>query len=223
MKERFKGLLIGIILGILIASGSALAITGTIQKNLEYNNIKITLNNRQINTTDANGNYVEPFIIDGTTYLPVRAIATALGLNVSWDGATNTVILSETTTTTHLSSNSNISIPAKFRTAKFPLHLYSNDQKTYLGKLVTNKYDSDSIFNEYGTYGSKYGSKSIWNEYGTYGSDYSSQSAFNEYASSPPIIVDNNRQIIGYLTANDYKSGGVTILELQQILIACNQ
>ena len=42
---------------------------------------------------DANGNYVEPFIIDGTTYLPVRGIASALGLNVGWDGATKTVLL----------------------------------------------------------------------------------------------------------------------------------
>jgi hypothetical protein len=32
-------------------------------------------------------------IIDGTTYLPVRAIAEALGLTVGWDGPTKTVYL----------------------------------------------------------------------------------------------------------------------------------
>ncbi len=42
---------------------------------------------------DADGNYVEPFIIDGTTYLPVGGISNVLGLDVDWDGASGTVIL----------------------------------------------------------------------------------------------------------------------------------
>jgi len=36
--------------------------------------------------TDANGNVVEPFIYNGTTYLPVRAVANAFGKDVKWDG-----------------------------------------------------------------------------------------------------------------------------------------
>ena len=51
------------------------------------------LNGKEIVPTDANGNVVEPFTIDGTTYLPVRGIASALGMNVGWDGETNTVSL----------------------------------------------------------------------------------------------------------------------------------
>ncbi len=110
-----------------------------------------------------------------------------------------------------------------FSNAKFPLYLYSNDGKTFLGKLTTTQYDADSIFNEYGTYGSKYSTNSIWNEYGTYGSKYSTQSAFNPYTLTPPIIVDSNYNIIGYLTANTNKLYGVTILELKQILTNLNQ
>ena len=105
----------------------------------------------------------------------------------------------------------------------FPLHLYSNDGKVYLGKLTTNKYDSDSIWNTYGTYGSKYSSKSIWNEYGTYGSKYNSESAFNPYTSTPPIIVTNSGKEIGYLTANEYKVNGYTITELERILKSIGQ
>jgi hypothetical protein len=67
--------------------------------------------------------------------------------------------------------------------------LYSNDGKTFLGKLTTNIYDSESIYNEYGTYGSKYSANSIWNKYGTYGSEFSDESAFNDLATKPPIIV----------------------------------
>lgn len=76
----------------------------------------------------------------------------------------------------------------------------------YLGKINASKYDSESIWNEYGKYGSRYNSKSIWNEYGTYGSKYNSYSPFNDYASNPPILVDNNGKFYGYFTSNKYKS-----------------
>lgn len=101
----------------------------------------------------------------------------------------------------------------------FPLHLYSYDGKHYLGKLVTNKYDSDSIWNEYGDYGSKYGTYSIWNTYGDYGDKYSDTSAFNDYANKPPKIVDNNGYLLGYLTTNKYMTHGYTIIEIRQFLI----
>lgn len=60
---------------------------------LSYNNIKIVLDDEVIIPCDANGNYVEPFIIDGTTYLPVRAIGNAMGLSANWNADTNTVAL----------------------------------------------------------------------------------------------------------------------------------
>ncbi|MCR6496758.1 hypothetical protein LJB71_11425 [Thermomonas sp. S9] len=75
-----------------------------------------------------------------------------------------------------------------------------DDENTFLGK-ITNAYDSNSIFNDYGTHGSKYSSSSIWNSYGAFGSEYSSYSPFNKYTSTPPMII-KNRKIIGYLSAN---------------------
>lgn len=81
--------------------------------------------------------------------------------------------------------------------------LYSNDGRTYLGKLNSNSYDTESVCNQNGTYGSKYSSYSIWNQYGTYGSEYSSDSAFNPYATKPPIIISNGK-VIGYLTVNNF-------------------
>ena len=74
-----------------------------------------------------------------------------------------------------------------------------SDHDVFLGKLNADCYDSESIWNEYGTYGSKYSSKSIWNEYGTYGSEYSSYSPWNEYASTPPVVVDSRGNFYGYL------------------------
>ena len=71
----------------------AFASTGIVPKNLEYMDLKIKLNGEIITPKDVTGKIVEPFAIEGTTYLPIRAIAGALGLNVGWDGATKTVVL----------------------------------------------------------------------------------------------------------------------------------
>lgn len=58
-----------------------------------YNNIRIIVDGTQIEPKDASGNAVEPFIYNGTTYLPVRAVANALGKEVTWDSKTSTVSL----------------------------------------------------------------------------------------------------------------------------------
>ena len=94
MKKRLQGLIAGVFIGAMLTSGAVFAKQISQTAELFYNNIKISLNNKEVLPKDANGNYVEPFTINGTTYLPVRAIANALGINVDWDGNTNTVILS---------------------------------------------------------------------------------------------------------------------------------
>lgn len=87
------------------------------------------------------------------------------------------------------------------------LHLYGgSSHNVYLGCLTCNNYDKNSIWNEYGTYGSSYNSKSIWNQYGTYGSEYNSFSPWNKYSSNPPIVVDKDGNSYGYFTVNEYKT-----------------
>lgn len=66
----------------------------TKQAELYYREIKILLDGRELIPQDVNGNSTEPFIIEGTTYLPVRAVAGALGLGVAWDNASSTISLS---------------------------------------------------------------------------------------------------------------------------------
>ncbi|MQY51337.1 hypothetical protein [Rhodocyclus gracilis] len=83
-----------------------------------------------------------------------------------------------------------------------------DDKNTYLGKIA-NSYDSESIFNEYGTYGSQYNSLSVWNQYGTFGNEYNSHSATNSYTSTPPMII-KNKKILGYLSANKNLRGSIT-------------
>jgi len=83
------------------------------------------------------------------------------------------------------------------------------DDGTFLGKL-SNKYDSESIFNKYGNYGSKYSSTSIFNKYGNYGSKYSAQSPINPYTTTPPKVYLGG-QFTGYLTTNKYLANSIPV------------
>jgi hypothetical protein len=78
------------------------------------------------------------------------------------------------------------------------------DHDKFLGCLNCGRYDSSSIWNAYGTYGSPYNSDSIWNRYGTWGSPYNSESPWNKYSSSAPVIVDKEGKFYGYFSANPY-------------------
>lgn len=96
MKKNWKGILTGGTILALLAGTLAvptLAKVGSQTARLDYHNMKITLDGKEIQLTDSRGNSVEPFTIDGTTYLPVASLSRMLGLDVEWDGPNNTVIL----------------------------------------------------------------------------------------------------------------------------------
>lgn len=99
MKGNIKSFVSGCIVTAAVVglAGSAAATVGQKTVALDYNDIKVTLDGKQVTLVDSNGQAVEPFAIDGTTYLPVRAVSDALGLEVGWDGATSTVILNTPT------------------------------------------------------------------------------------------------------------------------------
>ena len=94
MKERTKGIVIGALATVAVASVVSVA-ADEIYKNvtIAYNNIKICIDGTYLEPKDVNGNPVEPFTMDGTTYLPVRAVAGAFGKDVDWDETTSTVYL----------------------------------------------------------------------------------------------------------------------------------
>ena len=81
----------GLMCGSAVAAGTVT--TRMIEAN--YMDIKLVVDGVEITPTDANGNTVEPFASEGTTYLPVRAIGEALGKQVTWDGSTATVYVGD--------------------------------------------------------------------------------------------------------------------------------
>lgn len=94
-REKWKSLLAGAALFVFALSlvMPANAQVGALSRELVYRNIGVTLDGKALELRDAQGKAVEPFLLDGTTYLPLRAVAGSLGLQVEWDGANSRVIL----------------------------------------------------------------------------------------------------------------------------------
>ena len=95
MKKRLQGLVAGVLIGVMLTMGVAYAANTTTLYDVMTSGIRIVLDGEELEPKDVNGNRVEPFIYNGTTYLPVRAIATALGKAVYWDGPEFTVYLGD--------------------------------------------------------------------------------------------------------------------------------
>lgn len=78
-----------------------------------------------------------------------------------------------------------------------------------LGNLSSNSYAPGSSSNPYGA-GSPYNSNSINNQYGTYGSPYSNKSATNPYATDAPKLYDSRGNYRGKLSNNHYDPESVS-------------
>ncbi|MEA4987580.1 MAG: copper amine oxidase N-terminal domain-containing protein [Anaerovorax sp.] len=92
-KDKIKGFLSGMIVTTLVLglSLTSFAETGTKNISIGYSNIKIYINEKLTAMKDPKGNAVEPFVYNGTTYVPLRAISEALGQEVSWNNSTKSI------------------------------------------------------------------------------------------------------------------------------------
>jgi hypothetical protein len=72
------------------------------------------------------------------------------------------------------------------------------------------EFGSDSINNQFGTYGSQFSQTSIRNEFSNYGSPFNQYSACNQFASSPPRVYNSNRSVYyGELTLNQFRADAI--------------
>lgn len=62
---------------------------------LTYRDITISLDGKTLALYNEKGQTVEPFIYNDSTYLPLRAIGTALGCDIGWDDNANLVTMKE--------------------------------------------------------------------------------------------------------------------------------
>ena len=88
----------------------------------------------------------------------------------------------------------------------------------FLGQLSSNKFMTESVFNEYGAYGSKYSSTSIFNHFCPYGSPYNQLSPFNQYSNNPPSVYFRG-YLLAYLTLNRFINNRIDPHELFDFIL----
>lgn len=94
-KTRCLALLLALVLAVALAVPALAALN---RKTIEvYTGVNIYVDDYLLEPKDANGNPVEAFVYNGTTYLPVRAVGEAVGKTVQWEGKTNSVYLGKHT------------------------------------------------------------------------------------------------------------------------------
>ncbi|MCL2366665.1 MAG: stalk domain-containing protein [Oscillospiraceae bacterium] len=94
-RLQLRGFMAGVIVTVILLSTGTGALANTVTRNISviFRDIRLVVDGNPFTPRDAQGNVVEPFIFEGTTFLPVRAVSDALGVPVGWDGATSTVQL----------------------------------------------------------------------------------------------------------------------------------
>lgn len=98
------------------------------------------------------------------------------------------------------------------------LLLFGGDGHTvFLGCLNCAAFDSSSVCNQYGRFGSKY-QDNIWSRYGTYGGKYSAHSPWAMYAVTPPVIVDRSGNFYGYMTVTESHPKRTRIASILRLL-----
>ena len=90
MLRKYKQFFLGFLIASLLFS-SITVFADITEIKAFLSDIKIALNGQVLELKDANGNKVTPIVSNGTTYLPVRALANVFGKEVSFNSVTNTV------------------------------------------------------------------------------------------------------------------------------------
>lgn len=90
MLKNKKRIALMIAVLMLVLSFSTTGFASWLDKTIKasYRNITVFVNNTQKVATTTSGTVVEPFIVDGTTYVPLRGIAEMLGYQVTFNPTT---------------------------------------------------------------------------------------------------------------------------------------
>lgn len=94
-KKQYLAIASALILTTTLIPTSSQAATGTKNLQAKYNNIKVIYNGAAVPTT------IEPFIVNGTTYIPLRMMADVFSKDVAWDGTKYTITVKDKANSQH--------------------------------------------------------------------------------------------------------------------------
>lgn len=93
-QHNFRSYLLGVLTSLMVFGLATPTLAAAAQKTIQVSSgVRIYIDDVELRPTDANGNPVEVFVYNGTTYLPARAVSEALGKPVQWDGSTQSVYI----------------------------------------------------------------------------------------------------------------------------------
>lgn len=139
MKDKLKGLILGVTIGSLITGATAFAASGKmIEVFYSVNDIKINNVSKMPTGED------KPFVYNGKTYVPLGFISNALKQQVKWDGSSKVIYIGETGNVNALYLNKDIK-HMNYQSGDSWNHYTYNDDNS-------NTSVSDNIGTEYSNY-----------------------------------------------------------------------
>ena len=147
ITERLKGGIAGFLAASILVGGGVIAVQRSERIDVYYDDIQIYVDGMKIEPKDVNGNKVEPFIYNGTTYLPVRAVGNAFGKEVAWDGENKSVYLGKQPVI-YPDANSDLAVPMNVAQGKkFNMYIaHSSNNRNYIANEVTGETINDATY-----------------------------------------------------------------------------
>ncbi|MDR0937295.1 MAG: NPCBM/NEW2 domain-containing protein [Oscillospiraceae bacterium] len=94
-SNRILSLAIAAIL--LLSAAPAIAASTTQLISVIFSDMKLIIDGKQYTPKDSNGGEIKPLVYNGTTYLPLKAVAEAFGRVAAWDSVTQSAIIERVT------------------------------------------------------------------------------------------------------------------------------
>lgn len=94
-KTRLVSFFTGAVVALILCSLSLPALAASGAFTITGSPINVMVNGEVFKPKDVNGNDVLVFVYNGTTYAPLRALAEAYGLEVSYDGSRNMAVVND--------------------------------------------------------------------------------------------------------------------------------
>ena len=92
--QKFRYFALGVLFAFVLSSLTFPALAALSRKTIQVSSgVNLYVDDTKFIPTDVNGNQVEVFLYNGTTYLPARAISEVLGKPIQWEGLTSSVYI----------------------------------------------------------------------------------------------------------------------------------
>lgn len=149
-KQKLSYFLLGVLVTVLITSLAVPTLAALSVKSIEVETgVGIYVNDEKLIPKDANGNTVEVFIYNGTTYLPARAMSSVMGMPIQWEEATTSVYIGSHVEKPHQTTLSQL-IPASGNKLTVKYNLTDNSGLTR-SPVISNT-DINNVYQINGQY-----------------------------------------------------------------------